>query len=171
MNYHRIFSYSISLFTFLLLLGCSYGDNVSKMEQENIATIRYIHSELAKGNVDAFDEVLAPNYIRHCQAMPPELQEMHGSEQLKVFCKDFYAAVSDYSETLDVILADSDKVAYVLTMKAKQTGPMSGLPVSGKVFECVNIIIQRFENGKIAETWVSWDNMAMLSQLGFLPPE
>ena len=26
------------------------------------------------------------------------------------------------------------------------------------------------ENGKIAESWVSWDNVAMLSQLGFFPP-
>jgi predicted ester cyclase len=30
--------------------------------------------------------------------------------------------------------------------------------------------IQRFEGGKIVETWVSWDNLASLAQLGHFPP-
>jgi len=170
MKMTKITSFLVITFAILILGGCSQDNGLAEMEEENIATIRYIHSELAKGNIDAFDEVLAPNYVRHCQAMPPELQEMRGSEQLKAFVGDFISAVSDLNETFDVFVADSDKVAYVTTMTAVQTGPMGGLPASNKPFTCVNIIIQRFENGKIAETWVSWDNVAMLSQLGFFPP-
>jgi len=30
--------------------------------------------------------------------------------------------------------------------------------------------IHRIENGKLAETWLTWDNMAALSQLGHFPP-
>ena len=166
----KFVSFSIISCAVLYLLGCSVDDNLVDMEKDNIATIRYIHSEMAKGNIDAFDSVLAENYVRHCQAMPPGLQEMRGGEQLKAFVRDFISAVSDLNETFDVIVADSDKVAYVTTMTATQTGPMGGLPASGRTFTCVNIIIQRFENGKIAETWVTWDNVAMLSQLGFFPP-
>jgi len=154
----------------LLFSGCCNTNDLTKLENENIETVRHIHSEVAKGNMDVFDEFLAPNYVRHCQAMPPGLQEMQGSAQLKLFVNDFILSVSDFSETFDVIMADSDKVAYVTTMKATQTGPMGDLPASGKQFTCVNIIIQRFEDGKIAETWVSWDNVAMLTQLGFFPP-
>jgi len=154
----------------ILVSGCATDDKIARMEQENIETIRYVHSEVAVGNMAAFDEVLAPNYVRHCQAMPPDLQEMHGGAQLKEFVGEFISAVSDFSETFDVIVADSDKVAYVTTMTATQTGPIGELPASGKTFTCVNIIVQRFEDGKIAETWVTWDNLAMLSQLGFFPP-
>ncbi len=170
MYFSKIKPYTIILIVLLFMGGCSENSNLAKMENDNIATIRYIHSEMAKGNMEVFDEVLTSNYVRHCQAMPPEFQEMHGSEQLKAFVGDFISAVSDFSETIDVIVADSDKVAYVTTMTATQTGPMGGLPASGKEFTCVNIIIQRFEEGKIAETWVTWDNVAMLSQLGFFPP-
>ena len=31
------------------------------------------------------------------------------------------------------------------------------------------ISIERFENGQIAETWVNWDFMGMLQQLGVIP--
>lgn len=170
MEIARVVFCSIILWAILSLTGCATDNSLAEMEAANIATIKYIHAEVAKGNMNAFDEVLAPNYVRHCQAMPPELQEIHGSEQLKAFVGDFIASVSDFSEIFDVIVADSDKVAYVTTMSATHTGTMGGLPASGKKFTCVNIIIQRFEDGKIAESWVSWDNVAMLSQLGFFPP-
>ncbi|HHI01958.1 MAG TPA: hypothetical protein ENL22_00385, partial [candidate division Zixibacteria bacterium] len=68
------------------------------------------------------------------------------------------------------VIAENDKVAYITKMTGTQTGPMGGLPASGKKFTLTNIVIHRFEDGKIAETWVSWDNVAMLSQLGFFPP-
>jgi predicted ester cyclase len=55
-------------------------------------------------------------------------------------------------------------------MAGVQTGPMGGFPATGKEFALVNIIIQRLEDGKIVETWVSWDNVAFLSQLGLMPP-
>jgi steroid delta-isomerase-like uncharacterized protein len=154
-----------------IFIGCSAAeDSTGKMEASNVATVRYIHAEVAKGNIAAFDEVLADNYVRHCQAMPPEFQEMTDPEQLKQFVADFISGVSDFAETFDVIVADSDKVAYVTTMRATHSGTMNGVPPTGKSFECVNIIVQRFENGKIAETWVTWDNLAMLAQLGLFPP-
>jgi predicted ester cyclase len=33
----------------------------------------------------------------------------------------------------------------------------------------VVIGMHRFENGKIAETWTSWDNVAAMTQLGLMP--
>jgi ketosteroid isomerase-like protein len=160
----------VSVAVLTLWVGCSGDAGIKKTEAENMATVRYVHAELAKGNYNVFDEVLAPNYIRHCQAMPPDLWEITDPNILKSFVTEFFESSSDYSETIDLMMAEGDKVAYILTMKGTQTGPMGGLPATGKEYNIVNIIIQRFENGKIAETWVSWDNVAMLTQLGFFPP-
>jgi predicted ester cyclase len=54
-------------------------------------------------------------------------------------------------------------------MNGVQTGPLGDLPATGKEFTLVNLVIQRLEDGKIVETWVSWDNVAFLSQLGLMP--
>lgn len=170
MHFSRFSLFLFCSFTLIISLGCSNDKELAKMEKANIETVRYVHSEIAKGNLDVFDEILTPNYVRHCQAMPPEFQEIHGIDKFKAFVKDFLSGVSDFKETIDLVMADSDKVAYVTTMTGRQTGPIGDLPASGRDFTCVNIIIQRLENGKIAETWISWDNVALLTQLGFFPP-
>lgn len=159
---------AVLIFASLMAAGCCNQD--ASVEEQNIATIIRVHEGMSKGNLDIFDEVFTENYVRHCQAMPPELQEMHGGEQLKKFVADFLKGAPDYHDSVGPIFAQGDMVAYVATGVGTQTGEMNGLPASGKEFTIVNIIIQRFENGKIAESWVSWDNVAVLAQLGFFPP-
>jgi steroid delta-isomerase-like uncharacterized protein len=154
----------------VLVTGCCQECSVKDVEEQNKATVVRIHAEVSRGNMAIFDEVLTPNYVRHCQAMPPGLQELEGTEEFKAFIAEYLAAVPDNKDTIELMLAEDDKVAYVTKMTGTQTGPMGDLPASGKSFEVVNIIIHRFEDGKIAETWVSWDNVAMLAQLGFFPP-
>jgi len=152
------------------LSGCSQDSAVKEMEEQNIALIKRIHSEVSKGNLGIFDEALSPDYVRHCQAMPPGLQEIRDTAVFKAFVADFVNSVSNCKDEIDFIIADSNMVAYVTTTTGVQTGPMGDLPASGKEFMLKNIVIQRIENGKVAETWISWDNVAMLTQLGFFPP-
>lgn len=160
----------ILLFTSLFLFSCIEKNNTNIIEDGHIAIIKNIHAEAALGNIEIFDKYLADNYIRHCQAMPPELQELGDKEVFKAFVKEFIDGTTDFNETFDVIVADSDKVAYVTTMTGVQSGQWGEMPPTNKPFKVVNIIVQRFEDNKIAETWVTWDNLAMMTQLGMFPP-
>jgi predicted ester cyclase len=160
----------VSLMILLLMVSCSKESSVRQLEEQNKALMQRIHAEVSNGNLRIFDEVLAPDYVRHCQAMPPGLQEIRDTAVFKAFVADFVNAVSDCKDEIDFIIADSNMVAYVTTTTGIQTGPMGDLPASGKEFMLKNIVIQRIEDGKVAETWISWDNVAMLTQLGFFPP-
>ena len=159
-----------SMILLITLMGCSEESKVAQLEAQNKAMVQCIHEEVSKGNMAIFDEVLSPDYVRHCQAMPPEFQELHGTDQFKAFIADFLTAVPDCNDSVLFVIAENDMVAYVTKMTGTQTGPMGELPASGKEFSLTNIVIHRIEEGKIAETWVSWDNVAMLTQLGFFPP-
>jgi predicted ester cyclase len=143
---------------------------VEETEQRNMAVVRKAHAALARGDLETFKACLAPGYVRHCQAMPPDLQEIEGAERFVEFLEDFITGVPAHEDTISQMIAQGDKVAYVSTISGRQTGSMGGLPPTGKEFTLVNIIIQRLEDGKVAETWVTWDNVAMLSQLGLFPP-
>lgn len=96
--------------------------------------------------------------------------QLASDEEFKAFVADFIRAVPDCNDKIEFILADSNMVAYVTTTTGTQTGPMGNLPASGKELTLTSIVIQRIEDGKIAETWISWDNVSMLTQLGFFPP-
>ncbi len=159
----------LSMAVLVALVGCSNEACVENLEQQNMAIVRKTHADLANGDMEAFKAALAPNYVRHCQAMPPGFQELQGTEKFISFLEEFISAVPGYRDSLSEMIAQGDKVAYISTMTGTQTGPLGELPASGRTFTVVNIIIQRLEDGTIAETWVSWDNMAMLSQLGFMP--
>jgi len=153
----------------LAVVGQAGGLSVEEIEQRNMEIIRQTHASLAAGDVEAFKSAISPNYTRHCQAMPPGLQELHGTEEFFAFIEGFIEAVPSYTDSLSNMIASGDRVAYVSTMTGTQTGPMGGFPATGKTFTLVNIIMQRLEDGKVVETWVSWDNMAFLSQLGLVP--
>ena len=153
----------------VLTAACSAGPSQEEIEQRNMEVVRGAHAALARGDFEGFKSAIGPGYVRHCQAMPPGLQELTGTDQFFAFLAEWIAAVPDYQDTISPMIADGDKVAYVSTMTGVQSGPLGDLPATGREFTLVNIIIQRLENGKVVETWVSWDNLAFLTQLGLMP--
>lgn len=140
-----------------------------EIEKINMEVVRKAHANLAAGDIEAFKSTIGTDYVRHCQAMPPGLQELHGTEEFFGFLEEWLKAVPGYTDTISNMIADGDKVAYVSTMSGTHTGPLGEIPATNKTFTLVNIIIQRLEDGKVVETWVSWDNVAFLSQLGLMP--
>lgn len=64
-----------------------------------------IHIEVFNGNLEIFDEVLSPNYVRHCQSMPPGLQETRDTAVFKAFVADFVNAVSDCKVEIGFIIS------------------------------------------------------------------
>ena len=166
----RGFVVSVVVVSGASFVACAQVPSQDRVEQQNMEVVRGAHETLARGDFEGFKAAIGPNYVRHCQAMPPGLQELHGTEEFFAFLEEFVEAVPDYTDTLSQMIADDDRVAYVSTMTGIQTGPMGDLPATGREFTLVNIIIQRLENQKIVETWVSWDNVAFLSQLGLMSP-
>jgi steroid delta-isomerase-like uncharacterized protein len=164
-----IFLFLIPVVAFsVLATGC--GDRDKAIEAKNKAIIERVYEEgVNKQNPDAWDEIIAPDYVRHCQAMPPEQQEIHGLEEMKAFLKENFTTFPDWHEEIQFMIAEGDKVAYVSVGTGTQNGPMGNLPPSGKKIEVVGFAVHRFEDGKVAESWVGWDNLATFRQLGFFP--
>lgn len=138
--------------------------------EDNKEIVRRVLDEGVNAHdLDFFREMLAPDYARHSQATT-EMPEIRGVEDMLSFLKDMFAAFPDWHEEIELMIAEGDKVAYITTGVGTHIGPMGDIPATGKRIELTNYIIQRIEDGKIAETWVGWDNLAALAQLGLVPP-
>ena len=82
----------------------------------------------------------------------------------KFMSKDFRTEPHDY-------IAEGDKVVGHWTMEATNSGPMMGMPASGKPVKMDGIDITRWQNGKLVEMWHIEDIMAMMQQIGAVPSQ
>jgi predicted ester cyclase len=136
--------------------------------EANKAAVRHALECLNAGHVDGFIGMLAPGYVRHCQAMPPEMQEFKGPDAMRAWLLANQQTFLDYHEEIEMLVGEGDFVAWRSLGTGTQTGPMGSFPATGRRMSITIIGMHRVENGKLAETWTSWDNVAALRQLGLL---
>ena len=136
--------------------------------EANKAAVRQALECLNTGNVGGFVEMLSPGYVRHCQAMPPGMQEFQGPDSMRAWLLANQQTFPDYHEEIEMLVGEGDYVAWRSLGTGTQAGPMGPFPATGRRMSITIIGMHRVEDGKLAETWTSWDNVAALSQLGLL---
>ena len=146
----------------------SESDSENRVE-ENKAVVKRILECLNAGDIAGFTDALAPDYVRHSQAMPPELREIRGRDAMHKWLVSNQEAFPDYHEELEYVIGEGDFVAWRSRGSGTHRGAFEPFPATGKRMDVVIIGMHRFEAGKIVETWTSWDNLAVLMQLGLVP--
>jgi steroid delta-isomerase-like uncharacterized protein len=135
-------------------------------EVEPLAVAKAMIDAINERNLDALDDLVAADVRRHCAATPDA--KVTNLAEFKAFLESDFAAVPDSVITVDVIFGNDEYVAMRAIYAGTQSGPMGPFPPSGKRFELPYIGILEFEEGKIAQIWVEWDNLYALTQLGHI---
>jgi len=117
---------------------------------------------------EALGEIVSDDFTRHSQAT--EGRPVKSREEFVQLQQTFLSSFPDQRVTTHKLIAEGDMVAALATYSATMTGPMGAFPATGKSADLTFLAIFRIEDGQIAELWVEWDNVAMLSQLGLFPP-
>ena len=152
----------------LLVLIMALPCTANELENVRIATA--MTDAINARNLDALDNFVAPDVVRHSAATAGVV--VTNLSEFKAFLETDFATVSDSVQKIDVIFGGGDYVAVRARYIGTQDGPMGPFPASGKKLELPYNGILRFEDGKIAEIWVEWDNLFALTQLGhYRPPE
>jgi len=149
-----------------LLISCK--PSPAPQTEVNKAVVHRFNEALNNGNFDLFDELLTPDFVRHCQASGD--QQINSPEEYKRFNEQWVTTFPDLHTTSHFLVAEGDMVAAYATTTGTQTESMGSFPATGKKMESDFLSIFRLEEGKIAELWVEWDNLAILTQLGHFPP-
>lgn len=150
----------------ILSVGCESQHDNDLDANKNLVR-RFIEVSNA-AEWDRLSEFVAPDFRRHSTATAgPPIRSLETFVSLQ---KSFLSAFPDQHVRLNNMIAEGDFVAIRADYLGTQTGPMGNLPATGKSVDGPFIAFFRIDSGKIAELWVEWDNVAMLSQLGFPPP-
>ena len=149
-----------------VIVGCSPSSD-AQLEANKDVIRRFVEAQNA-GDIDLASQFVAPNAVRHCQATPDV--QVRSREDFVAFFEEYMASFTDPLQTIDLLLADGDMVAALMTFTGTQTGQMGPFPPTSREADGKFLVIARMEDGMIAEWWVEWDNLTMLTQLGHLPP-
>jgi serine phosphatase RsbU (regulator of sigma subunit) len=130
--------------------------------EENKAIFRrYIEEVQNQGNLEVADEIFG-HYISH-QADGATLER--GPEDVKRFNEEYRSAFSDFRISIDDQIAEGDKVVSRVTLRGTHQKQFRDMAPTAKQVELKAVTIFRFcEEGKVVETWDSFDQLRLLRQ-------
>jgi predicted ester cyclase len=140
---------------------------MSTTTEQNKAVIRRFFDAWNARQPAVFDDLVAPDVVRHCEATPGV--EARTLDQVKEFLRQDTAVFPDSVQTVKLLVAEENLVAAWTTYEGTQQGQMGPFLPSGRKAKFDFGAVFRIEGGKIAEWWVTWDNMTILKALGHLP--
>jgi steroid delta-isomerase-like uncharacterized protein len=135
--------------------------------EENKAVIRQFFDAWNGRRPEAFDDLIMPDVVRHCDATPGV--SARSLDQIKEFLVQDTAIFPDSVQTIKLLIAEGNYVAAWVTYEGTQQGAMGPFPPSGRTAQFDFGAMFRIDSGKIAEWWVTWDNVKILRSLGHLP--
>ena len=137
------------------------------MSETNKAVSRRVFEEaFSQGKLDAIEEIVLSTGVGHDPAMP---RDVHGIDGTKQMIGGYRAAFPDLELAVEQQIAEGDLVVTRWTARGTHEGELMGVAPTGKQATVSGITIDRFDGGRIAESWTNWDTLGLLKQLGAVP--
>jgi steroid delta-isomerase-like uncharacterized protein len=135
--------------------------------EENKALIRrYAEEVWNRGNLDALDEFVSPDYLF---TDPSGKVTIRGPRGLKQAVAAIRAVFPDHRLTIEDMIAEDDRVAWRWRMHGTHRGELMGVPPTGRRVTTTGVAVYRIRSGRIVERWGESDVLGLLGQLGALP--
>ena len=131
------------------------------------ALIRRLETAMNERRLDELDDIVAAGFVRHCEATPDV--DVRSRDQFKEFLVNYTAAFPDNVQTFTQVVAEGDRIGIWANYTGTHTGALGPVPATGKPVDFHFGGVFRVEEGKLAEFWLTWDNMTIMAQLGLLP--
>ncbi|MCG6146611.1 MULTISPECIES: ester cyclase [Leptospira] len=105
------------------------------------------------------------NFIRHSSSIP---NEIHGNHSLVEFHKNELKTFPDLDEKIEFLIEENDLVAARIKFTGTQKGKLGKLAPSNKILSASFNCFFKIVDNKISDTWVEYDNLNGLMQLGHI---
>src|SRR5215216_5925793 len=132
----------------------------SMSAEENMALVRRFWEARAKGDLEAMDAMMAPNFVTHTKLLP---DQQPGREGEKWAIAQISAAFSNRSVVVEDQIVQGDKVvSRCIVHLTHDRGKLMGVAPSGRELTWMPIVIHRIKGGKITEQWGSSTSLSEL---------
>jgi steroid delta-isomerase-like uncharacterized protein len=135
--------------------------------EANKAVARRLAGEVfSQGDMKAFDEIVAEDYVNHSIPVPGIPGTKEGFRQLVEATRQ---AFPDVNVQVQDVVSEGDLVVFHDCVAATSEGDFFGVPANGMQLEWTEIHFLRVAGDQIVEHWTNFDQLGILRQLGALP--
>ena len=120
------------------------------------------------GKLDVADELYATDYVDHV-GRGPEASRVVGPKGIKQAVMLFRGAFPDLGYTVEEEMVERDLVWTRFSARGTFTGPLLGAKPTGAAVAYTGMDLNRIARGKIVESWVNYDALTLLQQVGLVP--
>ena len=121
-----------------------------------------IEKVLNQGQLDIVADYFSADLVEHD---PHQATSEDPIEAFKAAVTAFRSAFPDSQMMVEDQVAEAGRVATRWQMRGTHLGEFMGIEASGRAVEIEGIFFDRLENGRIVETWASYDLHGLLQQL------
>ena len=129
-------------------------------------TARRVVEDPWRGKLNDALQLVGDDYIGYVAGSPEPLR---GRDGFREFVTTYLTAFPDGAITVDHQIAEGDIVATRWTGRGTNAGDLMGIPATGKQITIEGISYSRITDDKVRESWIIWDTLSMLQQLGVVP--
>ena len=138
------------------------------VEHANKALSQRILEEIWNGgNLDLLGEVTYPQIGLHD---PDDPSVDAGLEVARQLLTTYRTAFPDLRFTIQNQIAEGDFVATRWTATGTHQGPIRSIPPTGRTVNVTGTTMERYTDGKLYQSWISWDGLGLMQQLDVIPP-
>ena len=138
------------------------------MSTENKFIVRRLYEEVwNERKLEVVDELISPSHTLHDASVSgPQI----GPDAYKKQVIRFTKAFPDLHFAIEDIISENDKLVVSWMISGTHKGEYEGIPPTDKKISVDGITINYLANGKILDSYVSWDALGLMRQLGHAPP-
>jgi steroid delta-isomerase-like uncharacterized protein len=135
------------------------------MDANKTIVKRVVEEILNKGDMSAFDELFADDYVMHNMPVPDIPGNKEGFRKIVLATRQ---AFPDVNVHIDDIVAEGEFAVFHDRVEATSKGDFMGVPPNGKRVQWTEIHFFKIRDGKIIEHWANFDQLGILQQLDAL---
>lgn len=137
------------------------------MSAANKAVVQRLYKEVwNQRKIDTIQEILSPSHALHDANSSGSSV---GPDAYKRQYFSFISAFPDLRFTIEDIIGEDDKIVVCWSVSGTHKGEFMGVAATNKKISVDGITINHVANGKIMDSYISWDALGLLRQIGAVP--
>jgi len=142
------------------------GENKELSTIENKQVIRdFLDEVINQGRLERAESLVKSDFIE----LDPLPGQQQGRDGLKEIIGLIRSAFPDTNWVVDEMVAEGDKVVTRFHWTGTHQGPFLGIPATGKPVKVSGVVIDRLEEGKMADSRILMNELSLMQQLGVIP--